>query len=252
MNSHATRPLAALLFGLTVALMLATARAGEPASRGDEPVKKALEDFQKDVAAKFPAERLKAYEEGVEQVSRSGVLDKALKVGDKAPDFELPDGSGHLVKLSDQLKGGPVIVTWYRGGWCPYCNIALRGFQKVMPAIKEAGGSMIALSPQTPDRSAKTAADDELGFEVLSDQGNKVARAYGVAYKLPQVVVDQMKGRLDLAKANGDDSNELPLGATYLIDRQGTIRYAFVDGDYRKRAEPAHVLAALRGLGKTP
>ena len=218
---------------------------------GDQPVRQELEKIQKEFAQKAPAERLKAYDEGVELVKKSGVLDRALKVGDNAPDFALPDGSGKVVRLADQLKQGPVVVTWYRGAWCPYCNVALRGFQKVMPEIKAQGASMIAISPQTPDHSAKTATDDDLGFAVLSDHGNQVAHAFGIAYKIPKVVTDQFQGRLDLAKYNGDDSNELPLGVTYVIDRDGVIRYAFLDADYRKRAEPAAVVAALRKLANS-
>jgi len=216
----------------------------------DEPVKRELEEFRKDIARKAPAERLKAYEEGVDQVKKSGILDKALKVGDKAPDFALPNASGKTVKLSALLEKGPVIVTWYRGGWCPYCNIALKGFQKVLPEIKAEGATLVALSPQTPDNSLTTVEKDNLGFEVLSDKGNKVAHEFGVAYKVPEVVLEQMKGRLDLTKFNGDSSNELPLGATYVIDKGGVIRYAFVDGDYRKRAEPSAVVSALKGLKK--
>ncbi len=204
------------------------------------------------MAAKAPAERLKAYEEGIEQVKKSGALEKALKVGDRAPDFELPNALGKPVKLSSLLEHGPVVVTWYRGAWCPYCNIALHGFQKVLPEIKAEGASLVAISPQTPDHTAATVAKDGLGFEVLSDKGNKAAHAFGVAYKIPTVVIDQMKGRLDLNQYNGDSSNELPLGATYVIDRQGVIRYAFVDGDYRKRAEPSAVVSALRGLKTAP
>jgi peroxiredoxin len=162
----------------------------------------------------------------------------------------LPDASGKTVKLSALLQHGPVVVTWYRGAWCPYCNIALKGFQRVLPEIKAEGASLVAISPQTPDNSSATIEKDALGFDVLSDKGNKAAHAFGVAYKVPSVVVDQMKGRLDLTKFNGDSSNELPLGATYVIDKQGVIRYAFVDGDYRKRAEPSAVVGALKSLKK--
>jgi peroxiredoxin len=145
-----------------------------------------------------------------------------------------------------------VIVTWYRGGWCPYCNIALRGFHKSLPEIRAAGASLVAISPETPDKSMSTAEKNHLEYEVLSDKGNKVASAYGVSYKIPKIIADQFKGRLDLAKHNGDDSGELPLGVTYVIDREGIIRFAFIDADYRKRAEPAEVLAVLRNLEKKP
>jgi len=240
--------LAALLVMLTTTIMPSAAQ--EPTKGTEEPVRKELEAYQKEMATKAPAERLKVYEEGIELVKKSGVVERALKVGDKAPDFALPDASGKTVKLSALLQDGPVVVTWYRGAWCPYCNIALRGFQRVLPEIKAEGASLVAISPQTPDKSAATVEKDALGFEVLSDRGNHAAHAFGVAYKVPDVVVQQFKGRLDLNTYNGDSTNELPLGATYVIDRQGVIRYAFVDGDYRKRAEPSAVVAALRGLKK--
>jgi peroxiredoxin len=242
--------LGASLFALMTA---ATIRAQEPARDSDAaPVRKELEEFRDKSSRNSPADRIRAYEQGIEEVRKSGVTDKALKVGDRAPDFELPDASGKKVKLSELIARGPVVVTWYRGGWCPYCNIALRGFHKSLPEIRAAGASLVAISPETPDNSLSTAEKNHLDFEVLSDRGNKVAHAYGVAYKIPRVIAEQFKGRLDLAKHNGDDSGTLPLGATYVIDREGIIRYAFVDPDYRKRAEPSDVVAALRGLNKKP
>jgi peroxiredoxin len=242
--------LGASLFALTTA---AAIRGQEPAKEsGDAPVRKELEEFRQKSSRSAPPERIRAYEQGIEDVRKSGVLDKALKIGGRAPDFELPSASGKNVKLSELLARGPVVVTWYRGGWCPYCNIALRGLHNRLPEIRSAGATLVAISPETPDNSLSTAEKNHLDFEVLSDRGNKVAHAYGVAYKIPHVIAEQFKGRLDLAKYNGDDSGTLPLGATYVIDREGIIRYAFVDADYRKRAEPSDVLAALRGLDKKP
>ncbi len=238
--------LGASLFALTTA---ATIWAQEPEKA---PVRKELDEFREKSSKTAPPERLRVYEQGIDEVRKSGVTEKALKVGDRAPDFELPNAAGKMVKLSELTARGPVVLTWYRGGWCPYCNIALRGFEKTLPEIRAAGANLVALSPEMPDNSLTTAEKNHLDFEVLSDRGNKVAHAYGVAYKIPKVVADQFKGRLDLAKYNGDDSGELPLGATYVIDRDGVIRYAFVDADYRKRAEPSDVIAALRGLEKKP
>jgi peroxiredoxin len=251
------RPIAMLSMTLGASLgLLATAasvRAQEPArDPGDAPVRKELEEFREKSARSAPPDVIRAYEQWIEEARKSGVLETALKVGDRAPDFELPGATGKTVKLSELLARGPVVVTWYRGGWCPYCNIALRGFHKSLPEIRSAGASLVAISPETPDNSLSTAEKNHLDFEVLSDRGNKVAHAYGVAYKLPRVVAELFKGRLDLAKYNGSDSGELPIGATYVIDRGGIIRYAFVDADYRKRAEPSHVVAALRGPEKKP
>jgi peroxiredoxin len=257
MNRRTARRISTLLSTLGVSLFALTTAAAlrgqEPArDPGDAPVRKELEAFREKSSKTAPPERIRIYEQGIDEVRKSGVTDKALKVGDKAPDFELPGASGKKVKLSELLARGPVVVTWYRGGWCPYCNIALRGFHKSLPEIRAAGASLVAISPETPDNSMTTTEKNHLDFDVLSDRGNKVAHAYGVAYKIPRVIAEQFKGRLDLAKYNGDDSGTLPLGATYVIDREGIIRYAFVDADYRKRAEPAEVIAVLRNLEKKP
>jgi peroxiredoxin len=249
----------ALMFLVTICASLvalsspATVRAEGPEKEPDgAPVRKELEEFREKASKNSPPDRLQAFEQGISEVRESGVTDKALKVGDRAPDFELPNAVGKTVKLSDLTARGPVVVTWYRGGWCPYCNIALRGFNKSLAEFRAAGATLVAVSPETPDNSLSTAEKNHLDFEVLSDRGNKVAHAYGVAYKIPKVIAEQFKGRLDLAKHNGDDAGELPLGATYLVDRGGVIRYAFVDADYRKRAEPSTVLAVLRGLDQKP
>jgi len=229
---------------VSFAMLASVVAAQEPGE-----VRKEIEAFRKDAASKTPSEVLKAVDEGVEVIRKSGAVKKALKVGDKVPDFELPNASGKPVKLSALLENGPVVVTWYRGAWCPFCNIALRGFQKSLPEIKAEGASLLAISPQTPDNSLSTAEKAGLGFEVLSDKGNKAARSFGIAYKLPKVTTELMKGRrVDLRKFNGDDSKELPLCATYVIDRAGVIRYAFVDADFHKRAEPSEVVTALKKL----
>jgi peroxiredoxin len=242
--------LSASLFAFTTAAAIC---AQGPANEADvAPVRKELDEFREKVSKKASPDRLRAYEQGIDEVRKSGVTDKALKVGDRAPDFELLNAAGKKVKLSELTERGPVVLTWYRGGWCPYCNIALRGFHKSLPEIRAVGASLVALSPETPDNTLSTKEKNQLEFEVLSDRGNKVAHAFGVAYKVPKVVVEQSKGRLDLAMHNGDASGELPLGATYVVDRKRIIRYAFVDADYRKRAEPSTVLAVLRGLDRKP
>ena len=133
--------LGATLFALATA---ATIRAQEPAKESPKepdaaPVRKELDEFREKSAKTSPPERTRAYEAGIEAVRKSGATDKALKVGDRAPEFELPGANGKKVKLSELIARGPVVVTWYRGGWCPYCNIALRGFQKSLPEIRAGG-----------------------------------------------------------------------------------------------------------------
>ncbi|WP_101846034.1 peroxiredoxin-like family protein [Halobacillus sp. Marseille-P3879] len=176
---------------------------------------------------------------------------EGLKEGDKAPDFSLPDPNGNQVKLSNQLDLGPVILTFYRGGWCPYCNMELREYQQILDEIHNNGGELIAISPQTPDYSLSTAQKNELKFRVLSDVGNEVARKYQLVYPVPDYLADIYKEKgLDVDLHNGDESWELPVAATYVIDRDGTIIYEYTKADYKDRAEPSEVLEVLKKISK--
>ncbi|MBA4120767.1 MAG: hypothetical protein C0513_08770 [Isosphaera sp.] len=213
------------------------------------PLSQRLEDRKAQFLRDADPAVAQTYERGIEDVRASGVLQSAKRVGDTAPNFTLRSAKGDSVTLTTLLSKGPVVLTWYRGGWCPYCNIQLRALQEYLPQFEAAGASLVALSPETPDNSLSTQEKNALRFDVLSDLGLTVADRYGVRYRLPREVENSFKpGGLDLAKLNGDDSWNLPLSATYVIDRGGTIRYAFVNADYRLRAEPSEILAALRAL----
>lgn len=197
----------------------------------------------------MPAEMVQTFVDGIGEVRATGIVESALGIGAKAVDGELPDAKGNRVKLSELWAKGPVVIVWYRGGWCPYCNMQLQAMQGTLPAIKAAGGTLVAITPETPDNSLSTSEKNELEFVVLSDVGNELAKKYGVVFKLPAKVSPLYKQfNIDLAKSNGNDSDELPLAATYVIDTSGEIRYAFLDADYTKRAEPAEVVEALQSL----
>ena len=199
---------------------------------------------------KFSDEKKKIYADGIESVAKSGVLENALNIGDKAVNFTLKNSTGKAVSLFDELKKGPVILTWYRGGWCPYCNINLRFLQERLPDFKAAGASLFALTPELPDKSLSTSEKHSLEFEVLSDIGNAVGRRYGLIYKLTDGVAEIYNKSFDMNAYNGDKSNELPLAATYVIDTDGIIKYAYLDADYKKRAEPDDIIEALNKLTK--
>ena len=192
-------------------------------------------------------ETIDAFEKGIRDVEALGVLDQAKNTGDAAPMFKLSNAAGETVSLESILAQGPAIVTFYRGSWCPYCNIQLRSYQQHLSEITALGATLVAISPEKPTPAD---AQDAGGYEfhVLSDAGNEVADAFGIRYRLPQDLIDAFGGRLDLAQYNGDGSWTLPLGATYVIDTDGTIVHAFVTADYRKRAEPADLIEALRKL----
>ncbi|MCA9283641.1 MAG: AhpC/TSA family protein [Phycisphaerales bacterium] len=216
-----------------------------PAAR---PLQAQLEAKKADFIAKAPPERVALYEQGVRDVAESGVLTSAKKVGDRAPDFSLPDAKGDTVVLADLLAKGPVVITWYRGGWCPYCNLQLKAMQDRLPDFERLGATVVAISPEKPDESLSTAEKDALAFLVLSDHGNAVADRYGVRYKLPGAILEQFNKGFGLDKHNDDDSGTLPLAATYVLDRDGVIRWAFVSADYRERAEPGDVVAAIEAV----
>lgn len=192
--------------------------------------------------------KIDVFEEGIQDVVKSGIEDSALQIGADSLNFTLNNAQGNPVELSALLKQGPVVLTWYRGGWCPYCNITLRALQQILPEINSLGASLLALTPELPDNSLTTQEKNELSFEVLTDTDNHVARQYGLVFKLSPETAKYYKAAFDLEVYNGNNTDELPLAATYVIDTEGKIRHAFLDADYRRRAEPAEVLDALRSL----
>ena len=179
----------------------------------------------------------------------SSIADNAITTGDPVPDFELPNARGGTVRLHQALDNGPVVLSFYRGGWCPFCNLELQALQARLPEIQALGASLIAVSPELPDQSLSTAEKHGLGFEVLSDVGNRTARAFGLVFTLFEEMRPlYLKWGLDVPASNGDDSWELPVPATYVIDTGGTVRAAHVDKDYTRRMEPEQIVAALRKL----
>ena len=171
-------------------------------------------------------------------------------MGDKAPGFTLKDPIGQEVTLSEVLKKGPVVLTWYRGGWCPYCNIALAAYQEKLTEIRAAGASLVALTPELPEKSMITSESLKLDFNVLTNLNDEVARKYRLVCELTLGVEKLLKEFFDLTKFNGEAAGdkELSLSATYIIDEKGVIRWALVNADYRQRAEPADIAASLEKL----
>jgi len=201
---------------------------------------------------KSPPERSAAFQRGVDQLIADGITDRAVKKGDIAPDFKLPNARGERVSLYACLENGPVVLTFYRGGWCPYCNLQLRAYQAILPELTSLGATLIAISPEPPDTSLTTAEKNELEFEVLSDVNGDVGRAYRLMFELS----DELRSFYtemgnDLSKRNADGEWHLPIPATYVIDTNKRITLAYLDADYRNRLEPADILTALRATATT-
>jgi peroxiredoxin len=188
---------------------------------------------------------------GEKIVTDQDAKSKALNVGAKMPSFSLSDATGKIVKGKDLLKTGNLVIVFYRGAWCPFCNTYLRNLQKRLTDINAAGGTLIAISVENPDTSMQVAKKNEVGFTVLSDPNLETARKFGIVYELSAETNAQYKSYgLDLAKKNSMSKPELPLSATYVVDKKGKIRYAFLEPDYRKRAEPDVIISELEKIRK--
>jgi len=179
----------------------------------------------------------------------TGIAARALRIGARAPDVTLPDVSGKPVRLSDVWQRGPLVVVFYRGGWCTYCNLQLREWQQYAEALSRLDASLLAISPQLPEHSMRSAQDNGLGFSVLSDCALDAANGFGLAYTLhPDVVEYYGSVGTDIPVLNGNGLWVLPVPATYVIDPTGEIRFASIEEDVRERTQPREVIAAIEAL----
>jgi peroxiredoxin len=202
-----------------------------------------LDSLTAKLRAMVPTDRLAFIDLAAAQLSHSGLAERALKIGHHAPNFELPDGDGMLWRSEKLLHSGPLVIIFYRGRWCAYCNAQLSALQEIHPKLAAAGASLVAISPQTQKHSYMTRDMHKLRFPVLSDQGNQVAKKFGLVYRLSlemQTMYESIMTKLP--GYNGDQSWELPLAATYILQSDGKISYARVDADWRKRPEPEELL----------
>lgn len=193
-----------------------------------------------------PAETRTLYARVVADLKKDGIVDRALSVGATAPTFELFDHNGKPVSSAKLLEQGPLIICFIRGRWCPFCVGQLEAMNRLLPQIQQRGASLIAISPQTIQQSFFMADQHRLRFPLLSDPGNKIARLFGIAYRVPD---DQQtmyrRAFVNLPFTNGDNSWELPIPATYILDRCARVIFSSVDPDYTNRPEPESILAAL-------
>jgi len=198
------------------------------------------------LATALPAAAAQTIDAGIAQTEAAGLASYALGAGQQAPNFTLPDAAGQPQTLANFLKHGPVVLTFYRGNWCPYCHVQLRAYQQALPELARHGATLVAVSPQTPDFTSLTASEKGLTFPVLSDVGNRVARQYGLAYGVGQEVAGTLRSvGIDLTAHNGTADDELPLTATFVIDTDGAIIWAEVIANFKDRPDPVAIVAAL-------
>ena len=186
----------------------------------------------------------------VKDINQSGRLNQVPEKGDLAPSFVLPDDKGNLVSSEELLKRGPLIVSFYRGDWCVFCNLELRALQRSLAEFQRFGASLVGISPQSVAYSHMNADKRNVQYQVLSDAGNKIANQYGLMFSMPESMINAYKTfGLDLAQVNGKRNGvDVPVPATFVINTDGRIVYRFLDADYTKRAEPADIIACLMDI----
>lgn len=202
-----------------------------------------------DPEAAYPLAADRLSSEADDVFEATGIAARAKRAGDLAPDVVLPDAYGKPVRLADRWRDGPLVIVFYRGGWCTYCNLQLRAWRRQERELARLGATLLAISPQTPDNSLSTAEKNELGFTVLSDSGLEAASGFGIAFTLHPDLVD-FYGSVgtDIPVLNGNGRWVLPVPATYVIDRGGCIRFAMIEEDIRERVAPCDVIAAIEKL----
>lgn len=210
------------------------------------------EQYQKIVQqfmSNLPEDTATTVGKNFEYILSSDFGDKALSEGDKAEDFSLPNAKGEATQLTKLLEQGPIVLNFYRGGWCPFCNLEFKSLHDILPQIKELGANLIGISPELPDNSLDTIDKHQLQFEVLTDVGNIIARQYGIIMDVPEFMRPvYLEWGIDLPKTNGDDTWELPIPATYIIGSDGNIISSYINKNYTERMEPSDIIKTLETL----
>jgi peroxiredoxin len=197
----------------------------------------------------MPVDVIAGMDRGNAELAGSAVLDRVPQVGSRAPDFVLPDADGRPVSLARMLERGSVVLSFYRGIWCPFCNLELSALQNHLPQITELGASLVAISEMTSDNSMSLVERLDLTYEVLTDAGLVVADRYGLAWELPDHLRD-LYARLGhpVSQFNGGGRHILPIPGTFVVDTGGIIRFAYANVNYMYRADPVDIVSVLERL----
>lgn len=215
----------------------------------DQSLQSQIQSFQDSFLPSVDEQTMSTIMSELQTLMQSGIAESALASGNAFPEFNLPNADNEPRNLDDYLNSGPLVISFYRGAWCPYCNLEINALQRALPDITSAGAQLVAISPQTPDKSVDQISKSQLTFDVLSDVGNKLAKSCGLVFTLPKSLRPIYHSwQLDIPGHNGDDSFELPIPATYIIDCEGNVRYDYINMDYTQRVEPSIIIEQLKSL----
>ncbi len=199
---------------------------------------------------KIPNDILEIMSKATNNLKQEGLSNKALQVGATFPEFNLPNEKGEIKRLEEVKGEKATVISFYRGGWCPYCNIELQALQKALPEFKNLGANLIAITPETPDNSLSTSEKNKIEFSVISDVDNKLGKEMDLVFQLPKEIQEiyYTKFNIDIEKHNQNKDAELPLAATYIIDNNNEVKYSFLNEDYTKRAEISEIIEVLKTI----
>lgn len=209
-------------------------------------LKQQIEELNENLANQLPAEVLEVFGKSIQDLKAKNIEDSSIGIGDTFPNFNLPNTSEETVQLKELLKNGKVIVAFFRGSWCPYCNLELKALQDNLKQIADRKATLVAISPQTPDYSEELKGNHNLDFELLTDKNNTLAKQLGISFGLQDYVIP-VYGSLgiELSEYNENNNNELPVPAVFVIDTNGSITYKFVDTNYMNRINIQELIAQL-------
>ena len=212
-----------------------------------------LADFAQQMSQKAPEEMLQTMSSEIGKLVESGIAEKALGRGDQAPDFELQDSEGKWLSLDGLVQQGPVVISFNRGNWCPFCNIEFRHLQKSVEEIKSAGANLIVISPQLPEKSAQLKSQLGYDYPILYDQENSIAREFGIVFTLSEPLrTIHQAFEMNIPEHNGNESYQLPLPSTFVVDSNKTIIYSYSNANWMERAEPGEYLQRLNTINISP
>lgn len=208
-----------------------------------------LDAFKAQFKTQAPAEAFEAFARSTQELADTGQAERAVKTGDMAPDFTLPDQDGNMVALKDLLAEGPAVVSFYRGVWCPYCNLEMKALEEALGDIKARGASLVAISTQGASDSRKSQKDNGLSFPILSDKNGDLAEKFGIRWTLQDYVIPIHAGfGVELPRIHGDGRWNLPMPARYVIDTDGKVAYSEINPDYTRHPDPSELYPVLEKL----